>query len=210
MSTAKGSARRTAILDAAERTLVTSGHGALSLRAVAEAAGVRLGHLQYYFPSRERLVAELLARVLHRSLEQLGAEATAPGADPERLVEVVLAQQQDAELVRLFVELWALAAGDEAVAEAVRAFYADYARLVAGQIGGYRPELPFAECLARAESFIALVEGASLFRSGVAGRVSEATDRHLVRMARALLTADGAGGGCALCTREVPAAVPAD
>ncbi|MFI5527897.1 TetR/AcrR family transcriptional regulator [Kitasatospora sp. NPDC051853] len=187
MTTAKGSARRTAILDAAERTLLTGGHGALSLRAVAEAAGVRLGHLQYYFPSRDRLVAELLARVLHRSLEQLGAEAAAPGADPERLVEVLLAQHQDAELVRLFVELWALAAGDEAVAAAVRAFYADYVRLVAGQIGSRRPELPVAECLARAETFVALVEGASLFRSGVAGRASAETDRQLVRTARALL-----------------------
>ncbi|MGW4650034.1 TetR/AcrR family transcriptional regulator [Kitasatospora sp. NPDC004289] len=187
MSTAKGSARRTAILDAAERTLVTGGHGALSLRAVAEAAGVRLGHLQYYFPSRDQLVAELLARVLHRSLEQLGAESAATEADPERLVAMLLAQHQDGELVRLFVELWALAARDEAVAAAVRAFYADYGRLVAGQIGGWRPELPVAECLARAEAFVALIEGASLFRSGVAGRSSAGTDGQLLSAARLLL-----------------------
>ncbi|MFI5621436.1 TetR/AcrR family transcriptional regulator [Streptomyces sp. NPDC051567] len=204
MTTAKGAARRAALLDAAERTLVGGGHAALSLRAVAEAAGVRLGHLQYYFPSRERLVEELLARLLQRSLDRLTDVIPGPddpdragggtdgGADDpparlNRLVGVLLAEQTDPELVRVFVELWALAARDEAVAVAVRAFYRRYAELVTDQIRAHLPGATAEEHRARAEVFIALVEGSSLIRSGVAGTPSPTTDALISRTALSLL-----------------------
>ena len=52
----KGQERSEAILDAAERLLVDEGHAALSLRGVAQRAGIRLGNLQYYFATREEIV----------------------------------------------------------------------------------------------------------------------------------------------------------
>ncbi|MER6914770.1 TetR family transcriptional regulator [Streptomyces sp. NPDC000594] len=186
MTTAKGAARRTALLDAAESVLLTGGHTALSLRAVADSAGVRLGHLQYYFPSRDSLVAEVLARILQRSLDRF-TEA-APAGGPGDLVTLVLDQHTDAELVRVFTELWALAARDESVATAVRGFYDRYAELLTERIRGHAPTLSADEQRARAETFIALVEGASLLRSGVAGNPSPATDEVIARTALALLT----------------------
>ncbi len=121
MSTAKGSARRAALLDAAEATLVGGGHAALSLRAVAEAAGVRLGHLQYYFPTRDSLLEAVLDRLLSSSLDRLTASVPGLGSGrqwssqpPERLIDLLLAEQNDPDLVRVFAELWALAARDEA------------------------------------------------------------------------------------------------
>ncbi|WP_405715211.1 TetR family transcriptional regulator [Streptomyces xanthophaeus] len=200
MSTAKGSARRTALLDAAERTLVGGGHGALSLRAVAEAAGVRLGHLQYYFPTRDTLLEAVLDRLLRRSLDRL--TEVAPGLAPDsteavaldRLIELLLAEQNDPELVRVFVELWALAARDEAVAAAVRTFYGHYADLVTGQIRLHLPHLSAGEHRSRAEVFIALLEGSALMRSGIAGTPSAATDVLVARTALALVTAPGADG----------------
>ncbi|MEU9105573.1 TetR family transcriptional regulator [Streptomyces xanthophaeus] len=200
MSTAKGSARRTALLDAAERTLVGGGHGALSLRAVADAAAVRLGHLQYYFPTRDTLLEAVLDRLLRRSLDRL--TEVAPGLAPDsteavpldRLIELLLAEQNDPELVRVFVELWALAARDEAVATAVRTFYGHYADLVTGQIRLHLPHLSAGEHRARAQVFIALLEGSALLRSGIAGTPSAATDALVARTALALVTAPGAGG----------------
>lgn len=212
MTTAKGAARRAAVLDAAETVLVRDGHTALSLRAVADAAGVRLGHLQYYFPSRDGLVAELLARVLQRSLDQITAaalggadgagapEAPAAPDDPagpraldgpqgdDGLISALLAQQTDARLVRVFVELWALAARDEAVAVVVRDFYRQYADLLADRVRTHAPGLPPEERRARAEVFIALIEGSSLLRSGVAGAPSAAADALIARTALGLLT----------------------
>ncbi|GLF94956.1 TetR/AcrR family transcriptional regulator [Streptomyces yaizuensis] len=195
MTTAKGAARRTALLDAAEALLVSGGHTALSLRAVADAAGVRLGHLQYYFPSRDGLVAELLARILQRSLDHLTESATDGGSGSgtddvglDALVGMVLGQQTDTGLVRVFAELWALAARDESVATAVRAFYRQYVDLVADRIATHAPGLPPPERRARAEVFIALVEGASLMRSGIAGTPSAATDALISGTALAILT----------------------
>ncbi|MFD3682239.1 TetR/AcrR family transcriptional regulator [Streptomyces sp. NPDC058613] len=202
MSTAKGSARRAELLDAAERTLVGGGHGALSVRAVAEAAGVRLGHLQYYFPTRDSLLEAVLDRLLRRSLDRLAEVAPGldegEGAEPvplERMIELLLAEQNDPGLVRVFVELWALAARDEAVATAVRAFYGRYADLVAEQIRLHLPGLPEADRRARAEAFIALLEGSALMRSGIAGTPSPATDALISRTAFALVRDPSASGG---------------
>ncbi|WP_329491203.1 TetR family transcriptional regulator [Kitasatospora sp. NBC_01246] len=200
----KGEQRRAELLDAAEDLLVTAGGAELSMRAVAAAAGVRLGHLQYYFPTHAALVAAVLGRVLTRSAERL-APLLAPAdpaatADPagagaaeaadrtaQALISALLAEQEDVRLVRLFAEVWAFAARDEAVADAVRAFYADYRARIAAFLADRRPDLPEAVVQGRAQVFLMLVEGASLFRSGLAGVREPAADEELLRTARSLL-----------------------
>ncbi|MER7708597.1 TetR family transcriptional regulator [Kitasatospora sp. NPDC097605] len=178
-------------MDAAEGVLVAGGGAELTMRAVAAAAGVRLGHLQYYFPTHAALVAAVLERVLRRSAERL-APLLAP-EDPgaadtaEAVVAALLAEQEDARLVRLFAEVWALAAREAAVADAVRGFYDDYRDQVAAFLARRRPELPEAERRARAGVFVMLIEGASLFRSGVAAERAPATDGVLLRTALGLL-----------------------
>ncbi|MFE0013149.1 TetR/AcrR family transcriptional regulator, partial [Streptomyces erythrochromogenes] len=77
--TPKGHQRRAALLDAAEHVLGSAGGAELTMRAVADAAGVRLGHLQYYFPARSDLLAALLDRILTASLARGGRP---PGGRP--------------------------------------------------------------------------------------------------------------------------------
>ncbi|MGY0465618.1 TetR/AcrR family transcriptional regulator [Kitasatospora sp. cg17-2] len=186
----KGAERREALLDAAEEVLVAEGGPEWTMRAVAAAAGVRLGHLQYYFPTHAELVAAVLERVLRRSAERLApllaADDDSPGA-ASGVVTTLLAEQEDARLMRLFVEVWALAARDTTVAAAVHGFYGDYRTQVTAFLARRHPDLPEEERRARAGVFIMLVEGASLFRSGVAGERDPATDEALVRTALALL-----------------------
>ncbi|MFJ4793749.1 TetR/AcrR family transcriptional regulator [Kitasatospora purpeofusca] len=186
----KGAERREALLDAAEEVLVAEGGPEWTMRAVAAAAGVRLGHLQYYFPTHAELVAAVLERVLRRSAERLApllaADDDTPGA-ASGVVTTLLAEQEDARLMRLFVEVWALAARDTTVAAAVRRFYGDYRTQVTAFLARRHPDLPEEERRARAGVFVMLVEGASLFRSGVAGERDPATDEALVRTALALL-----------------------
>ncbi|GAA0432713.1 TetR/AcrR family transcriptional regulator [Streptomyces luteireticuli] len=184
--TRRGDARRASLLDAAETVLVARGNADASLRAIAEEAGVRVGHLQHYFPARADLVKTVLERALNRSLERLAA-ATGPRADPADVVAVVLAEQEDPRLVRLYVEIWALAARDDDVAEVVRAFYRTYVAQVEAFLRQMRPERTAAHCRARAETFVALVEGAALMRSGIAGRRSEETDARITEQAVRLL-----------------------
>jgi AcrR family transcriptional regulator len=200
--TRQGSIRRTSLLDAAETVLVAKGNASASLRTIADAAGVRIGHLQHYFPTRADLVKAVLERALDRSLERL-ADATGVRVSPDDpsdirpprgradtadVVGVVLAEQDDPRLVRLYVEVWALAARDDDTARVVREFYRKYVTHVAALVQLNRPEWPADVCRARAETFVALVEGAALLRSGIAGTRSAAMDDELARQAVRLLS----------------------
>jgi AcrR family transcriptional regulator len=195
-STAKGDDRRRALLDAAEHVLIDQGNARLSMRTVATAAGVRLGHLQYYFPTRADLIRAVLARALERSLDRLtrttGAPAETPlDGDPAELVTALLAEHTDPRLTSLFTEIWALAARDDTIASVTRAFYRDYRDHVAMVIARANPGRPDHLNLARAEILVMLLEGASLFRSGITGERSETTDTQLVKTALHLLGTDG-------------------
>ncbi|MFF7727084.1 TetR/AcrR family transcriptional regulator [Streptomyces sp. NPDC008001] len=185
--TKQGGIRRTSLLDAAESVLIARGNADASLRAVAAEAGMRVGHLQHYFPTRAELIKAVLERALDRSLERLAGMAEAVRADPGEAVAVLLAEQEDPQLVRLFAEVWALAARDEDIATVVREFYRKYVGHVEAFVREGRPEWPAESCRSRAEAFVALVEGAALMRSGVAGFRSEATDAQILDAAVRLL-----------------------
>ncbi len=114
----------------------------------------------------------VLDHVLERSLEHL---------------RPLLAEHDDVHLVRLFAELWALAARDDTVAAAVRAFYDDYQEQVAAFLHARHPGLSDAFCQARARMFVMLMEGSALFRSGIAACRTEAANAQLVAVATTLL-----------------------
>jgi AcrR family transcriptional regulator len=68
-----------ALLDAAERLLLTVGHAGITTRRLAEEANVNHGLVHYYFGSMENV----LLRVLERFTERLTARQRAMYADPE-------------------------------------------------------------------------------------------------------------------------------
>lgn len=72
---ARGVARRRAILDAALRLAGDRGPDALTMRAVAEEAGVPLGLTTYYFASRDDLIGQALQRAAEIELEFIGPYA---------------------------------------------------------------------------------------------------------------------------------------
>lgn len=183
--TSRGVQRREELLDAAQRVMTAD----TSMRAIAAEAGVRLGHLQHYFPSRADLVQAVLERTLQRALQRL-EEGTGDSA-PDQLVTMLLAEHDDSALVRLYVEIWALAARDESISAVVRGFYERYVDHVSAFIGWTRADLPPGQCRARAATFVSLLEGAALMRSGIAGNRSPAADAVLVSTALALLDAPG-------------------
>ena len=68
-----------ALLDAAERLLLTVGHAGITTRRLAEEANVNHGLVHYYFGSMENV----LLQVLERFTERLTARQRAMYADPE-------------------------------------------------------------------------------------------------------------------------------
>lgn len=191
----KGQERSEAILDAAEGLLVEAGHAALTLRGVAQRAGIRLGNLQYYFTTREALVRALLARVLERATARVEARMGTAGAPAEALdeaVETLLEEQRDPTSYRLVYDLWALAAREPAIAVELQAFYARYTDAVAELLRKVAPELSRAEARARGELLVALLEGLSLFRSGTVGAPDRKVEAELKRVVSWLTVRGGA------------------
>lgn len=75
-----------AILEAAAHILVAHGFEATTTRQVAERAGVSIGSLYQYFPSKEALITALVERQVQRVLEVCTEALQALGPRPPREV----------------------------------------------------------------------------------------------------------------------------
>src|ERR1700736_5143337 len=62
---------REQIVRAAAESLLESGYAGTSVRAIASRAGVAIGNLQYYFPSKSELLVEAWRYLTARSVEAL-------------------------------------------------------------------------------------------------------------------------------------------
>jgi AcrR family transcriptional regulator len=189
----KGRDRVASILDAATSILIADGYAGLSTRKVAARAGVRLGHLQYYFPTKQDVVCALLDRYLDRagrSVAQRIAAASTAESRLDAVLDAILADQRDADTARFFWELWALAARDAAVATAMQTFYRGYWRSMVSALLDVEPALGRPRAERRAALLIAMLEGLSLFRSRSGSRELPLPflERELRSLARRLAT----------------------
>jgi AcrR family transcriptional regulator len=102
---------RTALLDAAERLLISTGHAAISTRRLADEAGINHGLVHYYFGSMD----ELFAQVLERFTEQLIVRQRAmyardvPFLEKWRTAMGYLDQDLESGYQKIWLELQALA-----------------------------------------------------------------------------------------------------
>lgn len=72
--TTDGSASaREQIVRAAAESLLENGYAGTSVRAIASRAGVAIGNLQYYFPTKSELLVEAWRYLTARSVEELRA-----------------------------------------------------------------------------------------------------------------------------------------
>ncbi len=190
---AKGRERIESILDAATRILIDEGYAELSTRKIAARAGIRPGHLQYYYPTKQDVVRGLLERYLERATiafgERLASTAPTPEGRLEAALDGILRDQADSESARFFFELWALAARDPAVAEAMQGFYRASWRTLVDAFLGTEPALGRPRAERRAALLIAMLEGLSLFRSRTTRELPlPALERELRSLVRRLAT----------------------
>src|SRR5437588_7778585 len=69
--TAGSAGAREQIVWAAAESLLENGYAGTSVRAIASLAGVAIGNLQYYFPSKSELLVEAWRYLTARSVEEL-------------------------------------------------------------------------------------------------------------------------------------------
>jgi AcrR family transcriptional regulator len=95
---ARSAATVDAILDAAARVLIADGLAGLNTNAVARVAGVSIGSLYQYFPTKEAILLELLRRKRSRVLADIEAALEGMESLPEdrmiaRLVAAAMRSQ---------------------------------------------------------------------------------------------------------------------
>jgi AcrR family transcriptional regulator len=110
--TARGTARRAVILEAASRVVSTKGVEGMRLSDVAEAAEVSIGSIQHHFQSRDDLLTATFEWVNDAFLNDW--EATASDADARQQVHALIrfaAFDQPASEITwsVWIEFWALA-----------------------------------------------------------------------------------------------------
>ncbi|WP_420345878.1 TetR/AcrR family transcriptional regulator [Pelagibius sp.] len=160
----KGEARRAAILAAARQALLDDGYSQVSLRMITQVLGISLGNLQYYFPTKDSLIAAVIVQETERSAALLRAIAWDPKT-PERCIR---------EAVEALLRSYAGPAGRfYAIAEFLALDDPRYARLKAEGYGALHddtgrlvavmaPHLDEARCAALARVLMALIDGAAL------------------------------------------------
>jgi AcrR family transcriptional regulator len=156
---------RNAVLDAAEALVLEAGAGALSFDALARAAGVTKGGVQYAFGTKEGLIRAMIARWTDEFDAAVAAHG-GPEADPRARIRAHLAATRDtdaAEHSRSAVMMTALVQQPEQLAE-TRAWYST-------RLAGLDLTQPAARRLALA--FLA-GEGAFLLRAFGLMELSEA------------------------------------
>jgi len=161
----KGKDKRQDILDAAAALLIDSGYHNFSMRKVADAAGIRVGNLQYYFPSKEKLVKAMLDSALSRYLDDF-FEIRQHGTPEEQFLTVINHVVFDLNSKRttvFFPEVWSLSNHEKGVTKAMDEMYENYRSVLTDIIGEVNPKLSLQQARRIALFITASLEGHTVF-----------------------------------------------
>lgn len=147
--------------------LVKDGYASFNLRKVAASVGVRLGTVQYYYPTRESLILETLDRVFTSWDDQYREILEAPDVSPdERLLNLqrlAREHQISTSATQFQLELYALSQHDEKIKERIDRGYVVYRNRLSRILGEIRPDLAPESRIAFATLLAAQWEGLAFF-----------------------------------------------
>ena len=184
-----------ALLEATARVLMKDGYDGASTNKIAAVAGVSIGSLYQYFPSKEALVAAVIDRHMHEMMQAvrdaLAKVATRPIEVAAReLVSVMLdAHRVNPKLHRVLAEQTPRTGRLENIEAIDREAYA----LVRGYLEAHRDELDVADpdvaafvCVTAVEALThaAVVRRPEILTDEKAGRLVEDVTRLVVRFLR--------------------------
>lgn len=157
--------RSAEIRDAATAVAREQGLAAVTLRAVAQRAGVAPGLVAHYWPTMDELVAHAFAQLVAAELDDVRGQVEAV-ADPPGRLAVLFAAVLDAahdEVALAWVDAWSRGRGNRALAAAIDAQMSAWQQLIAGIIeagrhaGSFRTDDPDAV----AWQLLAMIDGLS-------------------------------------------------
>lgn len=165
--TAKGRAKVQSLLGIARRLFIDGGYAEMTMRRVAEEAGISLSNVQHYFPTRESLLQALLESVMNSYdpayLDEAGD--TPPRAKLEAAVRYLLQDIKNPESEKLFVEIWSLATRDPIGREIFDRMYSHHRANLARLVAATNPALDERTAQQRAALLAMQIEGLMLLIS---------------------------------------------
>jgi len=169
LTTEKGLGRAHAILQAARALLAAEGYAGLSMRRVAQDAGMSLSNVQHYYGSKERLLEALLLTTMDEFQAKMDRIAVAMAGRPQverflSTIDMFLDEITEPVTHAIFFEIWALASRHPFASELMGRMMARERKAIHGLIRGLNPAICDDEYMERAVLVVAQVEGLMLFR----------------------------------------------
>jgi AcrR family transcriptional regulator len=146
--TEKRENRRIEIVDHAIRCFAEHGYAETSLRDIAEAAGINLGQLHYYFESKTDLILYTIRRYKSRFVGRLLEAIEQSGSTKNRVTSVIdlltVAATRDAKIHRLWYDLRAQALFDPGLRAATSEIDRDLENITATVLRLQQPDTSLA------------------------------------------------------------------
>lgn len=163
--TKKGQDTRERILSSARALLVGEGIEHLVLRDVAASCAMKLGNLQYYFPSREDLLYAIIQREARgdiTAMEVVLASGDDPHAMLEKIIGSLLSRWLEGDGAAVYATLNLYQLHRQKFRDLYREIYADHHATFDNVIRMIKPELSPSERRLRVQLITALIDGALL------------------------------------------------
>ncbi|SLN73927.1 transcriptional regulator BetI [Roseovarius albus] len=131
------SAKGQMILEAALKLLIETGDAGLTMRKLAESAGMRLSNVQYYFKTRDDVLTAMITRYFDDCTQDLvrltqESEAATPRERVLFLIRAGLAHGQDiSDMCRSFREIWAISSRNAIIDTCLMDYYRGFANVLA-------------------------------------------------------------------------------
>lgn len=158
----KGERRRVEIIKLARQVLTTEGYEVFALRNIASRADMKLGNLQYYFPSKESLLEAVIRAEAEDDLSFLinaVEKQTSPRAQIASFCESIITRWRG-ESGRVFALMAFLANESPVFSEMYKTVYQNFYDALIPILKSLRPEDAQTQYLRRAMIITALIDGA--------------------------------------------------
>ncbi|MBY6144795.1 TetR/AcrR family transcriptional regulator [Mameliella alba] len=124
------------ILDCALKLLIETGDAGLTMRKLAESAGMRLSNVQYYFKSRDDVLQAMVGQYFEDCTENLGRLIQESDAQTVRGRVLFLARaglshgEEISDMCRAFREIWAISSRNQIIDRCLMDYYRTFAELL--------------------------------------------------------------------------------
>ncbi|MBV9629811.1 MAG: TetR/AcrR family transcriptional regulator [Xanthobacteraceae bacterium] len=161
--TEKGTERIRLILEEAKNTLVDEGFSGLSFRTIAKRAGITVGNVTYYFPTKDDLLVELAGYIFDRWEARFRRSLPFDLTDKMDIflysVRYMIEENKRVKSNRLLLEMWAMANHSTAVMRMLDTFYGKMRAWIEGMLAEIAPGQSIHKRRLRAALITSQIEG---------------------------------------------------